>query len=82
MVFTSHTPRFQILLASRHYPVLFLWRRGRGGQFLAIGHILKPPNKYIFMLKLTLKKLEFEYSYSLEIIHVAFLYSHNITCKL
>lgn len=56
MVFTSHTPRFQILLARRHYSVLFLWRTGRGKQFLATGHILKPPNKYIFMLKLTLKE--------------------------
>lgn len=54
IVFTSHTPWFLILLARRHYP--FLWRRGRGEQFLAIGHILKPPNKCIFMLKLTLKR--------------------------
>lgn len=53
-VFTSHTPRFQILLARRHYPLL--WRRGRGEQFLATGHILKPPSKCIFMLKLTLKR--------------------------
>lgn len=53
-VFTSHTPRFQILLARRHYP--FLWRRGRGEQFLATRHILKPPNQCVFMLKLTLKR--------------------------
>lgn len=37
MVFIAHTQRFQILLAKRHYPALFLWRRGRGEQFLANG---------------------------------------------
>lgn len=56
MAFTSFTPRFQILLARRYYSVLFLRRRGEGEQFLATGHILKHPNKYIFMLKLTLKE--------------------------